>query len=292
MYLFKRVADLQKYLGALKKKGKEIGMVPTMGALHSGHISLIEKARRETDAVVCSIFVNPTQFNDPADLEKYPRPIESDIERLESAGCNILFLPSAEEIYPPGLDTSVHFEFGDLDQALEGVFRPGHFKGMAEVVNRLLNIVQPDKLYMGQKDFQQFTIVRAMLEQKGAPIELVMCPVIREDNGVAMSSRNARLTPHDRTLAPLLYQTLRQADFMKERFTPEEIKKACSEKLNNTPGLKVEYFDLVDGRTLLPIESFADADFIVVTLAVWVGEVRLIDNVILKSVEAQSATAE
>lgn len=282
MLLFKRVSDFQKYLNSLKSKGLQIGFAPTMGALHRGHISLVDRSRNECDITVVSIFVNPTQFNNTDDLTKYPRTPEKDIEMLAESGCDILFMPDASEIYPDGTTPSVKFNFGKLDRILEGVFRPGHFEGMAQVVHRLLEIVNPDCLYMGQKDFQQAAIVGKMLELMKSKTQLISCAIQREDDGLAMSSRNVRLTPEDRSKATLIYKVLQEALDMLGEHNPSEIQRFALSKLKTEPHFKIEYFEIIDGRTLLPIQLFEDTDYAVAVAAVWVGDVRLIDNMILK----------
>jgi pantoate--beta-alanine ligase len=282
MLVFKQVSDLQKHLNSLKNKGLQIGFIPTMGALHRGHVSLIDRSRSSCDVTVASIFVNPTQFNDPKDLEKYPRPISKDIEMLTEAGCHILFLPSVEEVYPNGMASTQKFNFGKLDKVLEGTFRPGHFDGMAQVVHRLLDIVKPNKLFMGQKDFQQQAIVGSLIQQTKLPTELITCAIMRDEDGLAMSSRNVRLTPEDRAVAPLIHKTLQEASDMVGDYSPSEIQKQISAKLRAETRFKLEYFEITDGRTLLPIRLFEDTDYAVALIAVWVGEVRLIDNIVLK----------
>lgn len=252
-----------------------------MGALHEGHLELVRLAKGAGDVAVASIFVNPTQFNDLKDLEKYPRTPERDIELLVSAGCDALFMPSVEEVYPPGVDLTIRLDFGQLEKVMEGVFRPGHFVGMATVVNRLLDIVQPDYLYMGQKDFQQLSVVRDMLRQLHSPIQLVMCATVRESDGLAMSSRNMRLTPEMRAVAPVIYQTLQWAKTQLPHQSAADIQAEAMQRLT-AAGLKPEYFDLVDGISLLPVDAWDGSDFIVACTAAFAGEVRLIDNMILK----------
>ncbi len=281
MLLFKKVADLQQYLQKVSSEGKTIGFVPTMGALHNGHLSLVNRAQSETTCTVVSIFVNPTQFNDKKDLEKYPRTLGNDIEMLSSVETNVLFVPSVEEVYPKGLDTSLDLDFGQLATVLEGAFRPGHFDGMAQVVHRLLDIVKPNKLFMGQKDFQQLTIVRSMLKQLNHKTALVVCPIIREKDGLAMSSRNRRLTPAYREKAVLLSQILSKVKSNIHTRTPESMSKMAMKTLTEG-GFKPEYFEIVDGTTLQPIKSFHDSNFVVALTAAWAGEIRLIDNMILK----------
>lgn len=292
MILFKRVSDLQKYLNSLRNKELQIGFAPTMGALHKGHSSLIARSKADNHVTVASIFVNPTQFNDKKDLEKYPRTPEKDMEMLEEAGCDVLFMPDVEDVYPNGTTPSVKFNFGKLDRVLEGTFRPGHFDGMAQVVYRLLDIVKPDRLYMGQKDFQQQTIVASLIAQTQMKTELVVCDIVRESDGLAMSSRNVRLPEEDRAAAPLIYKTLQAAADMLGEYSPAEIQKIAVGKLRNEPRFKLEYFEIVDGRTLLPIRLFEDTDYAVALTAVWVGDVRLIDNMILKQTLPQEDFGE
>lgn len=281
MLLFKKVADLQKYLKLQKQEGKSVGFAPTMGALHFGHTSLVTKAKSHCDIVVCSIFVNPTQFNDPKDLEKYPRTEAADIQLLIAAQCDVLFMPEVKDMYPKNLDLSNQFDFGQLTEVMEGRFRPGHFNGMAQVVKRLLDIVEPDSLYMGQKDFQQFSIVQNMLLQMGGDIQIVMCETIREADGLAMSSRNVRISQTLRKQAPFIYKALMDAKAMIESTPPREVETWAKNELN-IPNFKLEYFEIVDGRTLQPIENYSTSDFVVACVASWLGDVRLIDNLILK----------
>jgi pantoate--beta-alanine ligase len=288
MLIFKRITDLQKHLNALRSIGKQIGFAPTMGALHRGHISLVERAKAECDVAVVSIFVNPTQFNEPKDLAKYPRTPERDIEMLAEGNCDILFYPSVEEIYPNGTTPSVKFNFGKLDKVLEGEFRPGHFDGMAQVVNRLLEIIAPNRLFMGQKDYQQAAIVSKLLELTDSKTQLVVCDILREEDGLAMSSRNVRLSAEARTKSPLIHQVLKEALDTVEDYTPIELQRIALTKLKLEPNFKVEYFEIVDGRTLKPIRLFEDTDFAVAVVAVWVDDVRLIDNIILKRVVSES----
>jgi pantoate--beta-alanine ligase len=284
MLLFKKVNDLKAFMAGQKKKGRTTGFVPTMGALHEGHISLVQRSMKETDCTVCSIFVNPTQFNDPADLIKYPRTPEKDLTMLLPTGCHVLFMPEVEEIYPDGQGAISQFDFSQLDKTMEGAHRPGHFAGVAQVVKRLLDIVEPQRLYMGQKDFQQISIVREMLRQLHSETELVMCPIIREPDGLAMSSRNVRLSPEQRVISPLIYQTLREIKAKKDALPPQQLVAYALLKLS-VPGMIPEYFEIVDGRTLQPVEHVEDSDFVVACTVVRVGEVRLLDNMILKGAE-------
>jgi len=279
MLIFKKVADLRQWLAS---QTTSVGFVPTMGALHDGHLELVRMAKRDGCLAVASIFVNPTQFNDPKDLEKYPRTVEKDTALLISAHCDALFAPTVEEVYPTGENLTIDLDFKQLDKVMEGEFRPGHFKGMATVVNRLLDIVQPHRLYMGQKDFQQLSIVRDMIRQLALPIELVMCPTVREPDGLAMSSRNVRLTPEMRVVAPMIHQTLQWTKTALDKNRPAaEIQTEALQKLADA-GLRPEYFEIVDGETLLNVLHRNDSEFIVACIAAFAGEVRLIDNLILK----------
>lgn len=281
MLIFKKVADLRQWLA---NQNIPIGFAPTMGALHEGHLELVRMAKRDGCLAVASIFVNPTQFNDLRDLEKYPRTAEKDAALLISADCDVLFIPPVVEVYPPGENLTIELDFKQLDKVMEGEFRPGHFKGMATVVNRLLDIVRPDRLYMGQKDFQQLSIVRDMIRQLALPVELVMCPTVREPDGLAMSSRNVRLSPDMRAAAPIIHQTLQWAKVALENGRPvAEIQAEAMGKLSQA-GLKPEYFEIVDGVTLesiRPKDSHGFSAPIVACTAVFAGEVRLIDNLML-----------
>ncbi len=282
MLLFKKIPALQSRLRKMKQVGMRIGYVPTMGALHDGHASLVRRAKGENDLVACSIFVNPTQFNDPSDLEKYPRTEGRDIETLTHLENDLLFYPRAEDIYPKGLHIP-SFDFGQVDKVMEGKFRPGHFEGVVEVVYRLLDIVKPDRLYMGQKDFQQLTIIQHMLQQIEAATELIACPIIREPDGLALSSRNIQLKLEHRKNAPVIYQTLSGlSSWIKQKLSIREMETKAVRQLSNFSGFKPEYFEIVDGYTLQAIDSLEDTDYAVACTAVWVGSTRLIDNIILK----------
>ncbi|WP_373550908.1 pantoate--beta-alanine ligase [Haliscomenobacter sp.] len=281
MFLHQTLSELQQYLNSRRRLGETIGFAPTMGALHSGHLDLIRHSKAHNACTVCSIFVNPTQFNDPKDLEKYPRTPDKDFQLLESVGTEVLFMPPVAEIYPPGLETTLQLELGQLDKVMEGAFRPGHFQGMAQVVKRLLDIVQPDRLYMGQKDFQQFSIVGHMIRQLDLPVELVMVPTVREADGLAMSSRNVRLSPEQRMAAPVIFQTLSWAKTQLGILPIADIEAEAMQRLS-LPDFRPEYFQIVDGQTLLPVVDPAEHAWIVACVASWVGEVRLIDNLGLK----------
>lgn len=278
MYLFKRSVDLQNWLQTVRGHNRKIGFVPTMGALHEGHLSLIDQSAQSNSFTICSIFVNPTQFNDPADLEKYPRTPARDIELLTASKCDALFLPEVGEIYPKGLDTQVSVDLDPLDKVMEGAFRPGHFAGVVQVVHRLLQLVKPDRLYMGQKDFQQKTIVGEMIRQLQLPVELVSVNIRRETDGLAMSSRNVRLSPEFRQKAPIIYRTLLQIKQDREEKTAAEWKHWAVQQLEQG-GLRPEYVELVDGNSLQPIPTFRGSHYVVACVAAWAGDVRLIDNI-------------
>ena len=264
-----------------RKNGVSIGFVPTMGALHKGHLSLVRKAKKENDLVIVSIFVNPTQFNDKKDLEKYPRTLESDISLLLTARADVVFTPASSEIYPEGDQKGNDIDLGGLDSYMEGAFRPGHFKGVAQVVKRLLDIVTPDRLYMGQKDFQQFTIIAHMIRTLKIQTDLVVCRILREANGLAMSSRNERLTKETREKAGLIYKTLQSVKKYQNTKSVKELEDYGMKRLNIAPFIP-EYFTICDGNTLKPIQNINDTSYAVACVAVWGDGIRLIDNIILK----------
>lgn len=280
MKTFNTVKELQAELK--KQKGKTVGFVPTMGALHSGHIALMKNSIKENDLTVCSIFVNPTQFNVKSDLEKYPRTLESDSEKLKKAGVDYLFTPSVKEIYPKGTKKSVKVNLKGLDKQMEGKFRPGHFEGVVQVVHRLLVIVKPTRLYMGQKDFQQFTIIAQMIKSLKMKVSLVVVKIQRAKDGLALSSRNVRLTTAKRKWAPIIYKALKKAKRSMKTKTITEVQENAMIELGKPRGYEPEYFTIVDGNTLKPIDNWNDSDYIVAATAVWAGKIRLIDNMILK----------
>ena len=271
------VFALRKAIEAYRADGKNIGFVPTMGALHQGHVSLVRQSAGENDCTIVSIFVNPTQFNDPSDLKNYPRTLEADLALLEENGCDIVFVPSVEEMYPVP-DTRV-FDFGLLDKVMEGAFRPGHFNGVAQIVSKLFDAVQPGRAYFGEKDFQQLAIIREMVKQLQLPVEIIGCPIVREPDGLAMSSRNARLTSGQREIAPLIAETLKNSRTFVSSKTVEEIIESVITTIDTCPELKVEYFQVVDGRSLQPVADWDETDYIVGCIAVFCGEIRLIDNI-------------
>ncbi|HOP03134.1 MAG TPA: pantoate--beta-alanine ligase [Tenuifilaceae bacterium] len=272
------VEQLKQTIGKEREQGKQVGFVPTMGALHKGHVTLVEQAVGSTDFVVVSIFVNPTQFNNPNDLKTYPRTLEHDLEKLEEAGASLVFVPSVEEIYPEP-DTRV-FDFGNLDKVMEGQHRPGHFNGVAQVVSKLFGMVNPHKAFFGQKDFQQLAIIRRMVEMLNLNIEIVSCPTVRESDGLAMSSRNMLLNPMQRASAPIISKTLTQARNFKQQLSVKEMIEWVNNEINKNPELNVEYFEIADAKTLQPVNSWNDSTQLVGCIAVQVGQVRLIDNIL------------
>jgi len=279
MELYTTITSLQNALKEEHSKGLKIGFVPTMGALHQGHLSLVETAGSMCDIVVVSIFVNPTQFNDKNDLANYPRTLESDLKLLSTTRCEYIFSPAVEEVYP--VPDTRKFNFGNLEAVMEGAFRPGHFNGVAQVVSRLFEIVLPDKAFFGRKDFQQMAIIKDMVRQLNVPIEIVPCDIIREKDGLAMSSRNKLLLPEYRNCVPLIYQTLRDAKYLVNLKTVQEIKEYVVNQVNATQLLRVEYFEIVDDTTLMSVESWSEAGTKVGCIAVYAGKIRLIDNIIL-----------
>lgn len=277
MNIFTTKQQVKQYIQQVRALGKTIGFVPTMGALHAGHLSLIEQARRQCDIVVSSIFVNPTQFNDPKDLERYPRPIAADTEKLEQAGCDALFNPQVDEMYAG--NEQWHLDIGELEHLLEGASRPGHYQGVMQVVNKLFDIVEPDKAYFGQKDFQQFMVISKMIELLNLPVKLVMCPIERETDGLAMSSRNVHLTADDRLHALALSKTLQWVKDNFDRNNITALKTGAFAAINNEPGVEADYFEIADGDTLHKANK--NSQTIVALAAAKVGKTRLIDNMII-----------
>lgn len=261
----------------LHNNGKSTGFVATMGALHPGHLSLIEQAKQHNDVVICSIFVNPTQFTDPSDLEKYPRPIEKDTQMLADAGCDILFNPPVNEMY--AAHEHWHLELGEIEHLLEGKFRPGHYQGVTQVVYKLFNIIKPNTAYFGQKDFQQVMVISKMVELMNLPVKIVMCPILREDDGLAMSSRNIHLTADDRQHALVLSKALQ---WVKDKFAAdkiEELQAEAAKMIGNEPGVELEYFEIADSNNLHPANQHTKNP--VVLVAARVGKTRLIDNILI-----------
>ncbi len=278
MEVVNNVAALHAALAECPKEG--IGFVPTMGALHAGHRSLVERARRENDTVVVSVFVNPTQFNDKNDLRNYPRTPEADCAVLEAAGADIVFMPSVEEVYPEP-DTRI-FDFGQIDKVMEGATRPGHFNGVAQVVSRLFDLVKPRRAYFGEKDFQQIAVIKAMVAQLGIDIEIVECAIVRGEDGLALSSRNELLTPEHRKAAPHIYATISQCSEKMATMSPEELTEWVVKSIDSNPLLKTIYFEAVDARTMQRVERWSDSERIQGCCAVQAGDIRLIDNIKIK----------
>ena len=277
MEIISKISDLQQRVSAYRAQGKKTGFVPTMGALHEGHIALVTRCVSENDCCVVSVFVNPTQFNDKNDLLHYPRTPEADCALLEKAGCDIVFMPTVEEMYPEE-DTRV-FNLGAVAEVMEGKFRPGHFNGVAQIVSKLFAAVTPDRAYFGEKDFQQIAVIREMNRQLKFPIEIIACPIVREADGMALSSRNRRLTPEQRKNAVNISQTLFKSRTFAEQHTVSETIAFVTESLNSIPEMRVEYYEIVDGDTLQPVTDWDDAAHIVGCITVYCGEVRLIDNI-------------
>lgn len=283
MILFKKAEDLRKYLDQQRKTGKLIGFVPTMGALHQGHLALLSSVKNAGRLSVCSIFVNPTQFNDPADFKKYPVTIEADIQQLISISCDILFLPPVEEIYPDGLTLKHHYDLGYLETVLEGAFRPGHFQGVSVVVHRLLDIVRPDELYLGQKDYQQCMVIAKMIDLTGldSMVRLRISPTVREADGLAMSSRNTRLSPEQRKLAPGIYQALSYIRNKLVQGSLKQLKEEAVSQLTST-GFRVDYVEIADADSLQVLDYWNGRQRLVLLAAAFLGEVRLIDNILVE----------
>ena len=277
MKLVHTINELRAELAAQRQAGKKIGLVPTMGALHEGHASLVRRAVAENDIVVVSDFVNPTQFNDKNDLLKYPRTLEADCELLEKEGAAYVFAPSVEEIYPEP-DTR-QFSYAPLDTVMEGKYRPGHFNGVCQIVSKLFMIVEPDKAYFGEKDFQQLAIIREMVKQMQFPLEIIGCPIVREADGLALSSRNARLTDEQRQQALNISRTLFLSKEYAVSHTVAETQQFVEDAIAASEGLELEYFELVDGTTLQKISHWEETDYAVGCITVFCGEVRLIDNI-------------
>jgi pantoate--beta-alanine ligase len=248
-----------------------------MGALHAGHVSLIERARSENDVVVVSVFVNPTQFNNPEDLRTYPRTEEADCAKLSTANVDYAFIPSVQEIYPT--PDNRQFDLGPVAEVMEGAMRPGHFNGVAQIVSKLFAIVEPTRAYFGEKDFQQIAVIRRMVELEGFNLEIVSCPIKREDDGLALSSRNVRLTPEQRQVAPAIHKVLLESVAKKSQYTVAELKQKVVDEINAVPFMEVEYYEIVDGKTMQPINNWTDSQEPVGCVTVYCGDVRLIDNI-------------
>ena len=282
MKVIHTIEDLQAGLSVLKAQGKKVGLVPTMGALHAGHASLVKRSVNENDVTVVSVFVNPTQFNDKNDLVKYPRTLEADCKLLEDCGATLVFAPSVEEMYPEP-DTR-QFSYAPLDTVMEGAFRPGHFNGVCQIVSKLFDAVKPHRAYFGEKDFQQLAIIREMVRQMKFDLEIVGCPIVREEDGLALSSRNARLSSDERENALNISRTLFKSRTFAATHSVSETQKMVEDAIAAAPGLRLEYFEIVDGNTLQKIGDWNETSYAVGCMTVFCGEVRLIDNIKYKEV--------
>ncbi len=283
MKVINKTSDLQAIIEQFKNGGKSIGLVPTMGALHKGHLSLVKNSISNNDITVVSIFVNPTQFNNPNDLASYPRTVDKDLELLQTIGCDIVFAPEADDIYSKSeTDSRFEFDFEGLDKVMEGKFRPGHFNGVVQIVSKLFDLVHPDRAYFGEKDFQQLAIIRLMTRRYNLPIEIVPCPIVREDSGLALSSRNSLLKDNEKQVASHIYAVLNESRQFVPQTEVEELKQCVIAAIEQKPELKVEYFDIVDGHTLKSIGKWDECDYVVGCITVFCGNVRLIDNICYK----------
>ena len=277
MKVIHTIKDLQAELSVLKAQGKKVGLVPTMGALHAGHASLVKRSVNENEVTVVSVFVNPTQFNDKNDLVKYPRTLDADCKLLEACGATYAFAPSVEEMYPEP-DTR-QFSYAPLDTVMEGAFRPGHFNGVCQIVSKLFEAVKPHRAYFGEKDFQQLAIIREMVRQMQFDLEIVGCPIVREEDGLALSSRNARLSAEERDNALKISQTLFKSRTFAATHTVSETLKFVEDAIAAVPGLRLEYFEIVDGNTLQKVDNWNQTSYVVGCITVFCGDVRLIDNI-------------
>ena len=277
MITINSVSELRETVSKFRNEGITIGWVPTMGALHEGHLSLVNRCRKENDVVVVSVFVNPTQFNNKEDLRTYPRTEEADRALLESAGCDIAFMPTVEEIYPEP-DTRV-FALGRVAEVMEGAMRPGHFNGVAQIVSKLFMFVEPDRAYFGEKDFQQIAVIRSMVKSEGFKLEIVPCPIVREADGLAKSSRNVRLTPEMRKVAPNIARILNESKEYAKSHTVGETEKYVVDAINSYDGMEIEYYQIVDGISLEHLTSWDETGYAVGCVTVYCGDVRLIDNI-------------
>lgn len=278
MKVLRTVGELRSAMDAAREAGQTIGLVPTMGALHAGHMSLVDTARRQNDIVVASVFVNPTQFNNPNDLSTYPRTEEADCALLDEHGADYAFIPSVEEMYPEP-DTRV-FDLGEVAAVMEGAMRPGHFNGVAQVVSKLFDMVRPTRAYFGEKDFQQIAVIRKMVQLEGFDLEIVACPIKREADGLALSSRNVRLTPEGRKQAPAIHRILEQSLSLAATKSPDELKQWVKEQIDAVPGLETEYYEIADALTMQPVQNWDSPNGTVGCVTVYCGDVRLIDNIL------------
>lgn len=277
MKIFEKIADTKAYLQQHNNNGKTIGFVPTMGALHEGHLELMRRAKNENDILAVSVFVNPIQFNNPEDLKKYPRDLQKDIDKLEQVGCDVLFSPEVEEMYPGSV--TKQYDFGSVETVMEGAFRKGHFNGVAVVVEKLFNIIQPDRAYFGEKDFQQLAIIKRLVEMESIPVRIIPCPIVREKDGLAMSSRNSRLNEQERSIAPFIYQTLVKSKEKSKNMTPDEIRFMVENMFADQKEFRLEYFEVADDVQLHPVYDWSESKGVMGFIAVHLGNIRLIDNI-------------
>lgn len=278
MKIFSTIRELQRYLNKERKNGRPVGFVPTMGALHEGHLSLVARSVTENGLTVCSIFVNPAQFNNRKDLANYPRTTDRDLKLLENSGCDVAFTPVVEEMYPESETDESDFDFGLLDTILEGKYRPGHFKGVVTIVKKLFSIIEPARAYFGKKDYQQLLIISEMVKKLNMPVAIVPCPIVREPDGLAMSSRNMRMSIGERQVAPLIYEVLSEVKEKAGTIPVKKLKEWAAKKINHEPLFSVEYIEIADKRTLLPIENWKSMENAMVLAAVHLNDIRLIDN--------------
>lgn len=281
MVIIRKISELEDFVANAHNNRHSIGLVPTMGALHAGHVSLVKKCVAANDVSVVSVFVNPTQFNNPVDLATYPRNEEADFKLLAAEGVSAVFAPTPEEVYPEGLDKAADhvFDLGTAAEVMEGKYRPGHFQGVAQIVSRLFRLVRPTRAYFGEKDFQQIAVIRNMIASEHIDVEIVACPILRDDDGLALSSRNALLTPDQRRNAPAIHRALSQSVEYSHTHSVADTHRQVVEQIDAVPEMKVEYFEIVDGRTLLPVEEWSESDYVVGCITVYNGKVRLIDNI-------------
>ncbi len=281
MIILRTVDEVRDFVARERGRNASVGLVPTMGALHEGHLSLVEKAVEGNDVAIVSVFVNPTQFNNPNDLATYPRQEEADFKLLAQAGVAAVFAPSVEEMYPggPAAQPEHKFELGEAAEVMEGKYRPGHFQGVAQVVSLLFRIVEPDRAYFGEKDFQQIAVIRNMVKSEGIKVDIIACPIKRADDGLALSSRNALLTPEQRKIAPEIHTALKESVDYSKTHSVKATHDTVVERLNAVPGLEVEYFEIVDARSLAAIDEWEESPWVVGCITVYCGKVRLIDNI-------------
>ena len=282
MKILRSVNDVTEFVSLQRGRNASIGFVPTMGALHEGHLSLVKKAVEGNDVTIVSVFVNPTQFNNKKDLELYPRTEEEDFKLLAAHKVDAVFAPSVEEIYPEGLENKEIFELGEVAEVMEGKHRPGHFQGVAQIVNLLFSIINPDRAYFGEKDFQQIAVIRRLVETRGLKVEIIACPIVRADDGLALSSRNNLLSKEQRTIAPEIHNTLKYSVEYSRDHSVKATRDTVIERIDSIPGLKIEYFEIIDARTLTPIDDWSESPWIVGCITVYCGDVRLIDNITYK----------